>query len=72
MGLIKPAWQNKNREKATKAVEKETDQNKLLYIAIEANRIGDFEIASIAGKKVTDPALAKKLTIELMKSIQQG
>jgi len=68
--LFKPAWQSNNKEKALKAVEKMTDQNKLLNIAIEANRSGDFDIALIASKKITNPELAKELTKELMTNIR--
>jgi len=36
MGLFAPAWKSKNEEKALKAVEKETDQNKLTEISQNA------------------------------------
>jgi len=36
MGLLKPDWKSKNTEKAIQAVERETDQNKLAHIAINA------------------------------------
>ena len=59
-----------NEEDALKAIERMTDQNKLLKIAIEANRTGWFGVTLAASKKITDPRLSKTLTMELMKDIK--
>jgi hypothetical protein len=52
MGLFKPAWQSKNKEKALKAVEKITDQNVLADIAKSNTAHEDIRIAAV--EKITD------------------
>jgi len=51
MGLFKPAWQSKNESKALKAVEKETNEEKLIQIAKNAS---SYEVRKNAILKIND------------------
>jgi hypothetical protein len=54
MGLFTPAWKSKNDEKALRAVEMITDQNKLYRIAKEAD---NRKVCQVAIEKLNDQSL---------------
>jgi hypothetical protein len=58
MGLFKPAWQGDNKDKALKAVDKETDQTTLAEIAKTAP-LADARMEAV--KKITDQKIITDL-----------
>jgi len=60
MGLFKPAWASKNWDKAVKAVEKLSDQNKLARAVREAE---SWKARKTAAEKLTDQKILSDLAI---------
>jgi len=65
MGFFKPAWQSDNKDKALRAVAKETDQLKLAEI-IETAPLYDVRIAAV--EKLTD----QKTLADIAKDFNDG
>ncbi|MDR1797898.1 MAG: hypothetical protein LBR44_10805 [Clostridiales Family XIII bacterium] len=62
MGLFAPAWENKNEEKALRAVGKITDQQQLASIAKTAP---NFNVRAAAAGKITDQLLLADIVTSL-------
>jgi len=60
MGLFKPAWQSGNKEKAMKAVVKETDEIKLAEIA---KKSPNNNVRNLALQKITDQNILYNIAI---------
>jgi hypothetical protein len=61
MGIFRPSWQNKNKEKRVKSVNNISDLNKLLYIIDTSDY---FDVKEIAVNKINDDNILKELFIK--------
>ena len=61
MGLFKPAWMSEKEESALRAVEKETNQNRLSKIVKDAPLL---DVRCAAARKMTDQAMLAKIAVD--------